>query len=479
MMRPIVYIAHYAEEGIYMKKTMGLWDIVLMNVTAIIGLRWLPIAASYGPSAVIFWIFAAAMFFIPSGLVSAELAAAWPEEGGLYVWAERAYGEKWGFITSWFYWTNNLFYYPSLLTFIAVTGSYLINPDLQNNKLYISAVILIIFWGVTLLNLNGMNISKWLSDLSGIFGTILPGLVLIILSFVAVFVWKKPMPVRYSLPNMMPNFGSMANVSFLSTIMFAMAGMELTPTLAGETKNPQRTFPLAMFISGAIISVIYIVGTMSITFMVSPDKIGAASGIMQAIEVIGRELDLPALVPAIVIMLFIGNLGGVSVWSVGPIKMFFESTKSGIMPEYFTRLNKDGMPQNAMIIQALLVSAIVVFTSFLPSVENIYEVLVMMTTITYFIPYLFMFGAFITLRRKYKDIKRPFTVPGGMAGAYLVAALGFISVILAIVLPLIPLAGLGTRDIVIYESEVAGGPIIFGLIGNAIFTRYKKRKIAG
>lgn len=459
-----------------MKKTMRLWDIVLMNVTAIIGLRWLPIAAGYGASSILLWLLAAALFFIPTGLVSAELATTWPEQGGMYVWVKKAHGEKWGFLTSWFYWINNLFYYPSLLTFVAVTLAYIINPALKDNKLYIVAVILISFWVVTFINIKGTSVGKWLSNLSGTFGTLLPGLILIILGIIAAF--TRPIPTDYSLSNWIPNLGNISNIAFLSTLMFAMAGIELTPILAGETDNPQKTFPLATIISAFIIAGVYIIGTVAITFIISPDKIGAASGIMQALELISKEIHMNVLVPLIACMIIIGSFGGIGVWVLGPIKMLFESTKEGILPEYFTKLNKNDMPQNAMVIQAVLITLIVILTTFLPTVENIYGVLVLMTTITYFIPYLFMFVTFITLRIKFKDIERPFKVPGSDGIAWLITIIGLLSVILAIILPLVPPSNLkAAKDIIIYELEVAGGPFIFGFIGYLLYTQYQKKNV--
>ncbi|MGI1690423.1 amino acid permease [Thermoanaerobacter uzonensis] len=459
-----------------MKKNMKLWDIILMNVTAIIGLRWLPIAASYGAASIILWILAALLFFIPTGLVSAELATTWPEQGGMYVWVKKAYGEKWGFLTSWFYWINNLFYYPSLLTFVAVTLSYIINPTLKENKLYIIAVTLIVFWIVTLINIKGTSFGKWLSNFGGLFGTLLPGIILIILGLIALF--TRPIPTDYSLTNWIPNLNKMSNIAFLSTLMFAMAGIELTPILAGETENPQKTFPLATVISAFIIAGIYIIGTVAITFIISPEKIGAASGIMQAVELISKEININFLIPLFVITILIGSLGGIGVWVLGPIKMLFESTKEGIFPEFFTKLNKYDMPQNAMISQAILVSLIIISTTFLPTVEIIYAVLVLMTTITYFIPYLFMFSSFITLRKKYKDVRRPFMIPGNKVLPYLVAIIGFLSVMLAIVLSFIPPSDLKTmKDIVIYEIEVIGGPFILGFIGYLLYIRYEKKEI--
>lgn len=464
---------------IKMKKSMKLWDIVLMNVTAVIGLRWIPIAAGYGASSIFLWLIAAVCFFIPISLVSCELATTWPDEGGMYVWVKNAYGEKPAFMTSWFYWTTNLFYYPSLLTFIAVVISFMINPALAENKLYVCSVILIVFWSITLVNLKGLKVGKWLSNLSGTLGTLFPGLVIIVLGIISAFIWKRPVPTDYSAANWIPHLGSSSNIAFLSTLMFAMAGIELTPILAGETENPQKTFPKAIVISAFLIAGTYILGTVAMTFIISPDKIGSASGIMDAVKLIADQLSIPAIVTIVALSLTIGNFGGVSVWVVGPIKMLFESTKSGILPNSFTKLNENDMPQNAMIIQACIITAVVLVTSLLPSVNAFYGILVLMTTINYFIPYLILFPAFIKLRKAYPEKNRPFKVPGGNWFAYLITILGLLSVITAIVLPLIPSADLtAVKDIIVYECEIIGGPIVFLLIGMYFFKKYEKKNLA-
>lgn len=459
-----------------MKKSMKLWDVVLMNVTAVIGLRWIPIAAGYGASSVLLWILAAVLFFIPISLIACELATTWPDQGGMYVWVREAYGEKPAFLTSWFYYTTNLFYYPSLLTFIAVVISFLINPDLANNKAYVVSVILIVFWGVTLFNLRGTSVGKWLSNVSGLFGTILPGLIIIILGFASVLIWKKPVATSYSAANLLPHLNSSSNLAFLSTLMFAMAGIEITPILAGETENPQKTFPKAIVISAFIIAGIYIIGTIAVTLVVTPDKIGTASGIMDAVKIIGNTLNIGWLVALVAITLTIGNFGGISVWAVAPIKMLFESTKEGIFPEYLTKVNKYDMPQNAMIVQAILVTIIVLLTSFLPTVNAFYGVLVIMTTINYFIPYLILFPAYLKLRKTKPDVNRPFKVPGGKWFPILITVFGFVSVALAIGFSLVPSPDLKTTaDIVINEARLIGGTAIFLIVALWLYASYNKK----
>lgn len=459
-----------------MKKSMKLWDVILMNVTAVIGLRWIPIAAGYGASSVLLWILAAVLFFIPMSLIACELATTWPDQGGMYVWVREAYGDKPAFLTSWFYYTTNLFYYPSLLTFIAVVISFLINPDLANNKAYVVSVILIVFWGVTLFNLRGTSVGKWLSNVSGLFGTILPGLIIIILGFASILIWKKPVATSYSAASLLPHLNSSTNWAFLSTLMFAMAGIEITPILAGETENPQKTFPKAIVISAFIIAGIYIIGTIAVTLVVTPDKIGAASGIMDAVKIIGNTLNIGWLVALVAITLTIGNFGGISVWAVAPIKMLFESTKEGIFPEYLTKVNKYDMPQNAMIVQAILVTIIVLLTSFLPTVNSFYGVLVVMTTINYFIPYLILFPAYLKLRKTKPDVNRPFKVPGGKWFPILITVFGFVSVALAIGFSLVPSPDLKTTaDIVINEARLIGGTVIFLVVALWLYASYNKK----
>ncbi|MGE5707265.1 MAG: APC family permease [Bacteroidota bacterium] len=456
-----------------MKRTMRLWDIVLMNVTAIIGLRWLPIAAGYGASSILLWILAGTLFFIPLGLVSAELATAWPDQGGLYVWIRKAFGDRLGFLTSWFYWISNLFYYPALLTFIAVTLAFITRPEWALDKRFVCLVIIGVFWAVTLVNCKGLSLGKWLTSVSGTFGTLLPGLILIALGLLSVFCWHRPIPTDYAAAKWLPSF-STSNLAFLSTLMFAMAGIELTPIFAGETEAPQKTFPRATVISALLIVGTYILGTAAMTWLVDPSKIGASSGIMESIKLVADDLRFPWVTVAVGWMMIIGGFGGASLWVLGPIKMLFESLQDDVLPPSFTRLNEEGAPQNAMLIQAVLITFIVLGTSLLPTVDRIYQVLILMTTITYFLPYLLMFAAFLRLREQYPSVPRPYRVPGGKLSARTVAFVGISSVVLAIVLAFVPPADVRTTaELLVYEGAIAGGPLLLGVLGFWLYRRHE------
>ncbi len=461
-----------------MKRIMRVWDIVFMNIAAVLAIRWLPIAAACGASSILLWIAAILLFAIPLGLVSTELATAWPDQGGMYIWVREAFGKRAGFIVSWFYWVNNFFYYPAVLTFITVIMASIINPELAHNKFFVCSCVVGFLWISTFINIHGMKIFSKFSNLAGIFGVLLPLVILIILGFCSVWVWQRPIATDYLWVNWLPNFGSKSNLGAFSILLFSMAGLELIPTMAGETENPQKTFPRATFISAICIASLYIISTVAITFVLSPGKIGAASGVGDALLLLEKELHLPFLVLIVGGMIVLGSIGSIGVWIVVPIKMLLESCREGVLPKWFTQINKDGMPVRALLVQAVIVTLVIICTSFLPSINAFFGTLALMAVITMFIPYAFMFLAFIKLRRQYPERVRPYRVPGSKIVSYLIAGTGLLSVFLAIFLPFIlpPNDLQNAHDILLYRIELAAGPIVFAAIGYGIYWLFELRQ---
>jgi len=110
-------------------RVMTLRDVVLFNITAIVGLRWLTTAASqFGLASLVLWVVAMVIFFIPSAVVVRELTDIEPGTGGIYRWVSRAFGARQGFVAGWGYWVNNLFYFPSLLVTTAAIAAYAGGP---------------------------------------------------------------------------------------------------------------------------------------------------------------------------------------------------------------------------------------------------------------------------------------------------------------------------------------------------------------
>ncbi len=139
------------------KKQLTQFALILLITSAIDNIRMLPQTALFGSTLIFFFILSAVIFLIPVALVSAQLSSSSTEHGGIYHWACLAFGPKFGLLAVWLQWINTLVWFPTILSFIAGTAAYFFNPELANNKTYLISVILIVFWGMTLINLSGVH----------------------------------------------------------------------------------------------------------------------------------------------------------------------------------------------------------------------------------------------------------------------------------------------------------------------------------
>src|SRR5579863_7384639 len=144
------------------KNSLGLFQLVMINVIAVDSIRTLTFSAVYGFSLVFFYLLTALFFFIPTALVSAELGTGWPNRGGIYIWVREAFGKKWSLIIIWLNWVYNIIWYPTILALIAGTFTYFFDPELANNRLYMCSSVLILFWIATFINCLGMKVSSLL-----------------------------------------------------------------------------------------------------------------------------------------------------------------------------------------------------------------------------------------------------------------------------------------------------------------------------
>lgn len=462
-----------------MKKSIKFRDLVLMTMTAILGLRWVAASAEYGASVAALWALAALLFFIPSALVSAELGGKYPEQGGVYVWVKEAYGDKMGFQVTWLNWVSKLFFYPGFLTYIAVTFAYVIDPALANNKFYNLFVVLGVFWFITLFNFKGTGKGKWFAVVGGLVGSIIPGILIIILGYVSAFVLHRPLATHYTAQAMIPDLTKPSNLALLSSLMFGLTGAEVTAAFAGEVENAKKTFPKAIIFCAIFITILYVLCSSAITFVVSADQIGAANGLIEAFRLITKQFGIGGwFLTLMAVLMTIEGLGGISLYIMSPITMLFESSKKGVLPKLLTKENKNHVPTNAMIVQAIGISVVITVTTLLPSVNAIYSILIIMTAITGLIPYILMFGAYIKIKKKEKaGVKsETYEISKSKKFSILVGIVGFLCVVLGIVTSFVPPADYKTvGQIVYYESLTIGGPLLLIYLGYKMYSNYEKK----
>lgn len=423
-----------------LRKEMGLLDVVLFNIAAVLGPRWIARAAHSGQSSISLWVFAAIFFFVPSALVIAELSTRFPAEGGLYVWTKEAFGDFHGFVCGWCYWVYTLLYFPGLLMASMAMSVYIGGPKyaaLADNKLYLIPASIGLLAVAAGLNLIGLNIGKWLQNAGGV-GTYIP---LVMIAGLGGYVAMHQGSVtHFTLHDMVPSF-DFDTLNFWSTIAFAFTGMELICMMSEEVREPRRTFPRSIYISGTMIVAIYILGTMAVLAMVPADKVNTQNGVFQAIGVGSEAVHIAWFGVLAALLVTAGNAGGVGSTVAGVARVPFVAGIDRYLPAAFGKLHpKWRTPYVAIIVQAVLSALILIAANSHEQIKGAYEKLINATVIVYFIPFLYMFAAVIRLayKRNREQETEAALIPGGRAGVWLAGLLGFVITFISIVLAFIP-----------------------------------------
>src|SRR3954467_8786806 len=155
-------------------RTYVTWSaLALMTVSSVASLRPAPTMAVYGLACVFLYVLPAVVFLIPTSLVSAELASGW--NGGVYRWVTEGISPNMGFAAAWHQFAMTIFYYPTLLSFVAATLAYVFNPDLASSGIYTAIVIIVVFWAGLLLTLRGgIGVIAKLASSGVLIGTLIP-----------------------------------------------------------------------------------------------------------------------------------------------------------------------------------------------------------------------------------------------------------------------------------------------------------------
>lgn len=437
-------------------KSLSVFSLVMINIIAVDSLRTLPISAEYGFSLVFFYLIAAIVFFIPVALISAELATAWPETGGVYVWVKEAFGKSIGFMVIWMQWIYNIVWYPTILAFITSAFAYLINPALASNKLYLYLTVLSLFWLTTFVNLLGMRVSSLVSILGALLGTLLPMFIIISLAIYWYFSGYA-MAISFSASSFFPDSVNLSSFVLLTGILFGLVGMEMSAIHAGDVQSPQRDYPRALLWSTIIIFVSLVLGSLAVAIVVPVQKLSLVTGLIDAFVLFFTALNLKWMIPIVVAMMILGGLSSVSAWILGPSKGLMISAKDGCLPEVFFKTNRHGAPSTILITQAIVFSLLSSVFIFSESINTSYWMLSALTEQLAMGVYILMFLAAISLRYKQGDVKRHFKIPGGDGILLFIAAMGILTCSFALVLGFIPPSHIAVKNVVYYELFLFAG----------------------
>ena len=444
------------------KKVLSVFSLVMINVIAVDSLRTLPISAKLGYSLISYYVIAALVFFIPVALVAAELATAYPETGGIYIWVREAFGKRVGFITIWLQWIYNVVWYPTILAFIAATFAYLIDPQLGNNKYFLLVFILSLFWLFSLLNCFGMRVSSLVSIIGATIGTLIPMILIIILSVIW-YTQGWPVAINFS-SSFLPDFSSLGNLSLFSAILFGLIGMEMSAVHAEDVRNPQRDYPRALFYSTLLIISTLTLGSLAIIVVVPTENLSVVSGLIDAYAIFFKSFNMPWMTYVMATLIILGGLSGVSTWIIGPTKGLLVSAQDGSLPFHFGRVNKHGAPVNILFVQALIFTLLSSVFVFVDSINAAYWMLSDLCAQMALMVYIIMFAAAIKLRYSKPDQPRGFTIPGGNIVMWLISGIGILCCATAMLIGFIPPSQIPIDNVYLFESFLIGGLILFVLV---------------
>ncbi|MGZ4829235.1 MAG: APC family permease, partial [Candidatus Angelobacter sp.] len=459
-----------------LRRAMGFWDVLLFNIAAVLGPRWIAAAAHNGTSSISLWVLAAVLFFLPTALIIIELSTRYPAEGGLYVWSKEAFGDFHGFVAGWAYWIYTFFYFPGLLTASVAMSVYIGGPKyawLAHDKQYLFWASLGLLLIAVVLNLIGLNIGKWLQNAGGV-STYLPLMMLVgIGAYLAMhrgsatqFSWKSSLPVW-----------NWDTVNFWSSIAFAFTGMELVCAMSEEVREPRKTFPRAIYASAALIAMIYIVGTIALLWLLPAEQVDVRNGVFQGITMGSAALGIAWFGMLAALLVTVGNAGGVGATVAGVARVPFVAGIDHYLPAFFGKIHsKWKTPYVSILIQAGISALILILSQINATILEAYQSLVDIAIILYFLPFLYMYASVIKLayRPDRAASEQAVLVPGGKAGVWIAGSLGFIITLGSMILAVIPPGGVANKAI--FELKIIGTTMVCIAIGLLLYWRGARNK---
>lgn len=440
------------------QRTLGVRDMTLFTVSAILLLDTLAATASIGVSSITWWCILGIVFFIPYGLISSELGTTYPEQGGIYAWVRDNFGARWGTRVTWLYWLNNVLWQASIYVLFVGVFSAMFFPEMGlGARLAIATALTWITFAVTTLSL---SVGKWFPNI---------GAVIKMAAFLALIAGGIHFALNnagglandFSASAFMPEWSG--STQYISTIIYGMLGFELMSSASEEMKNPTRDVPRSILASGIMIFLAYTLGTFAILAAIPINDINLVEGLVDTFrQLFGSSaagVVASMVLGTMVLSTFLSN--GIT-WAIGANRAAAEAAIDGELPRFLAKEHaKNGTPVGAAMVMALLTTLVLAAYGFMAaSHEDLFWSLFAASAVLFLLPYVGAVAAFLYARINDADRPRPYRVPGGMPVARLLAYVCIAILLLSIILFMyVPGSGL--------DVPVVVGSIVSIILGEA------------
>lgn len=454
----------------HLKRVLGRWDLVLLFVVAVFNLNVVPSIAANGGVTVWLWSISLALFFWPQGIAVIELAHRYPGEGGVYLWAKEVFGDFHGFLSGWCYWTNNMLYVPTVMLYFVGVSVFVLGPgheSLADNKRFALAASFVLLTLLTVLNIVGLGVGKWLNNLGGI-GT---GIAAAVLMGLGLVIW-----LRFGTTITANDFRIPANPRFVlnsfGVICFGLVGLELASVMGDEIRDPQRTLPGAVAWGGVVSGFLYVGTTLTLLVAVGKNDISVLQGIVQAVSHMAAKVSARWIVAPFALMLSLSIAGIGSAWMGGSARIPFVAGLDSYMPSWLGRVHpRYATPYAALIVQAI-VSLLLVVINFAASggVQEAFQTMLSLAVVLQLVPFVYVFAALLRFAFREPDGKGRYS----KTVLILAGASGLLTTILGIVLAFSPAKQI--TSVWRYEITMVGLTVFFVGLAAFFFFVYGRRK---
>lgn len=411
------------------KRVLGLLDMTLFTVCAILVIDTLAASAAIGPSAMSWWVITLVLFFIPYALMTAELGAAYPRQGGIQGWIRLAWGDRWAARATWCYWINVALWMPSVYILFAGMFAQMFWPEMGLGAKIAMAVVL--SWLTVLFGILSLEVSKWIPNL----GAVIKASIMLLLGGGGIyFVSQNGSANAFTVETLTPQLG--ASLAFLPVIVYNYLGFELMSGAGEEMKNPARDVPRAVVLSGVSIAVFYLLATFGILAVLPQDDIGLVEGLLDtAAKVFGDSAAGKALVTAVGVGALYTFFANMVTWSLGANRTAQAAAADGELPALLGKVHKRyNTPVGAFVAMGVVGTAVIFgYGVIAQSTEDLFWTLFAFSSIIFLLPYLLLFPTFVRLRRTDPGTPRPYRMAGPVAWLWLLATVCVLFIVQAIV----------------------------------------------
>lgn len=374
----------------------------------------------------------------------------------------------------WLQWINTMVWYPTMLSFIAGTAAYLIDPTLAQHKGYLVTFILVVFWSLTWINLKGIHISALINNICATMGTILPMIFLIILGVIWIFSGQ-PLQIKLTTSDIVPGLHQSTSWISLIAIMASFLGMELAGVHVNDIHEPQRNFPKAVLLATLFIFLSMVLGSLAIAFVMPAQEINLVAGIMQVFSDFFHVFGMRGFTPVLTLLIVVGSIGGMTNWLISPAKGLLHAAEFGFLPKFFRHKNHAGVASNILLTQGFVVSLFCLLFLLVPSVNAFYWFLTALSTELYMIMYILMFCAAVKLHYAYADRPKSFKIPGKDLGMWITSILGLIGCTTTIIVSFFPPENVNIGSPAKYLMMICAGNILT-ISPLLLFYLYKRKR---